>query len=75
MELKKQKNSQSSPEHSEYKSFYKSVGGNEGEKCNYPTRLDLYGKGCYHDCSYLLCKILVELPQTMRCGTFGSRGY
>lgn len=44
MELKKQKNIQSSPRHSEYKSFYKSVGGNEGEKCNYPTRLDLYGK-------------------------------
>ena len=51
MELKRQKNIQSSPGHSEYKSFYKSVGGNEGEKCNYPTRLDLYGKGCYHDCS------------------------
>ena len=48
MELKRQKNIQSSPGHSEYKSFYKSVGGNEGEKCNYPTRLDLYGKGCYH---------------------------
>lgn len=31
MELKKQKNIQSSPGHSEYKSFYKSVGGNEGE--------------------------------------------
>ena len=42
---------------------------------NVIIRLDLYGKGCYHDCSYLLCKILVELPQTMRCGTFGSRGY
>ena len=44
----------------EYKSFYKSVGGNEGEKCNYPTRLDLYGKGCYHDCSYCYAKSLLN---------------
>ena len=47
MELKKQKNTQPSPGYSEYKSFYKSVGGNEGEKCNYPTRLDLYCSYCY----------------------------
>lgn len=60
MELKRQKNIQSSPGHSEYKSFYKSVGGNEGEKCNYPTRLDLYGKGCYHDCSYCYAKSLLN---------------
>ena len=26
----------------EYKSFYKTVDGNEGQKCNYPTRLDTY---------------------------------
>ena len=60
MEVKKQKNTQPSPGHSEYKSFYKSVGGNEGEKCNYPTRLDLYGKGCYHDCSYCYAKSLLN---------------
>lgn len=33
----------------EFKSFYKTVGGNEGNKCNYPTRLDTYGCGCQHD--------------------------
>ena len=36
----------------EFKSFYKTVGGNEGSKCKYPTRLDTYGKGCFHDCKY-----------------------
>ena len=44
---------------SDFKSFYKTVGGNEGNKCNYPTRLDLYGKGCYHDCSYCYAKSLL----------------
>lgn len=29
--------------------FYKDVGGNEGDKCNYSTRLDTYGCGCQHD--------------------------
>ena len=38
----------------EYKSFYKTVGGGEGSRCNYPTRLDVYGCGCAHDCSYCL---------------------
>ena len=36
----------------EFKSFYKNVGGNEGDKCHYSTRLDTYGCGCSHDCSY-----------------------
>ena len=36
----------------EFKSFYKQVGGNEGTKCNYNTRLDTYGCGCSHDCQY-----------------------
>lgn len=44
---------------SDFKSFYKTVAGNEGNKCNYPTRLDLYGKGCYHDCSYCYAKSLL----------------
>ena len=44
---------------SDFKPFYKTVGGNEGNKCNYPTRLDLYGKGCYHDCSYCYAKSLL----------------
>lgn len=31
---------------------YKTVGGAEGERCYYPTRLDTYGKGCYYNCQY-----------------------
>ena len=38
----------------EFKSFFKTVGGNEGNKCHYPTRLDTYGCGCSHDCKYCL---------------------
>lgn len=44
----------------EFKSFYKTVGGNEGSKCRYPTRLDLYGCGCAHDCSYCYAKSLLS---------------
>lgn len=44
----------------EFKSFYKTVEGNEGSKCNYPTRLDLYGCGCFHDCSYCYAKSLLN---------------
>ena len=44
----------------EFKSFYKTVGGNEGSKCNYPTRLDTYGCGCQHDCSYCYAKSLLD---------------
>ena len=28
--------------------FFQVVGGNEGSKCHYPTRLDTYGCGCSH---------------------------
>lgn len=45
---------------SEYKSFYKTVGGNEGGKCKYPTRLDTYGCGCQHDCDYCYAKSLLD---------------
>lgn len=45
---------------SEYKSFFKSVAGNEGNKCHYPTRLDTYGKGCTHDCKYCYAKSLLD---------------
>lgn len=38
----------------------KSVGGNEGGKCHYPTRLDTYGCGCAHDCSYCYAKSLLD---------------
>ena len=41
---------------SEYTGFYKTVSGNEGSKCHYPTRLDTYGCGCGHDCSYCYAK-------------------
>ena len=44
----------------EFKSFYKTVEGNEGSKCKYPTRLDTYGCGCQHDCSYCYAKSLLE---------------
>lgn len=44
----------------EYKSFYKTVGGNEGTLCHYPTRLDTYGCGCQHDCSYCYAKSLLD---------------
>lgn len=53
----------------EFKSFYKTVGGNEGGKCHYPTRLDTYGCGCAHDCKYCYAKSLLNFrnlwnPQT-----------
>ena len=44
----------------EYRSFYKKVGGNEGEKCSYPTRLDTYGCGCSHNCKYCYARSLLE---------------
>lgn len=43
-----------------YKSFYKTVTGGEGDRCNYPTRLDLYGKGCYYDCKYCYAKQMLN---------------
>jgi len=43
-----------------FKGFYKEVGGNEGSKCNYNTRLDTYGCGCEHDCSYCYAKSLLS---------------
>ncbi|MBQ5658016.1 MAG: radical SAM protein [Peptococcaceae bacterium] len=44
----------------EFKNFYKTVGGNEGNKCKYPTRLDTYGRGCQHDCNYCYAKSLLN---------------
>ena len=43
----------------EYGSFLKTVGGGEGCRCRYPTRLDMYGCGCQHDCSYCYAKSLL----------------
>lgn len=44
----------------EFKSFYKEVAGNEGGKCKYNKRLDTYGCGCQHDCSYCYAKSLLS---------------
>ena len=44
----------------EFKSFYKTVEGNEGQKCHYSTRLDTYGCGCAHDCNYCYAKSLLD---------------
>lgn len=44
----------------EFKSIIKTVGGNEGNKCHYPTRLDTYGCGCSHDCKYCYAKSLLD---------------
>ena len=43
-----------------YKSFYKTVKGGEGERCKYPTRLDLYGKGCQYNCKYCYGKQMLN---------------
>ena len=48
-------------EHEEFKSFMKTVvSKNEGDKCKYPTRLDVYGKGCSHDCDFCYAKSLLN---------------
>ena len=44
----------------EFKSFFKTASGGEGDRCKYPTRLDLYGCGCSHDCSYCYAKSLLD---------------
>lgn len=40
--------------------FYQTVGWWEWEKCHYPTRLDMYGQGCQHDCKYCYAKSLLQ---------------
>ena len=44
----------------EFKSFFKTVTGNEGGKCRYPTRRDPYACGCLHDCAYCYARSLLE---------------
>ena len=44
----------------EFKSFYKEVTAGEGDRCRYSTRLDTYGCGCAHDCSYCYAKSLLD---------------
>lgn len=43
----------------DFKTVAKTVEGNEGGKCHYNTRLDTYGCGCAHDCSYCYAKNLI----------------
>lgn len=40
----------------EFKSFFKTAKAQERSFCKYPTRLDLYGCGCSHDCAYCYAK-------------------
>lgn len=47
-------------ESKEFKSFFKRVAGNEGERCHYPTRLDTYGCGCQHNCGYCYARSLLD---------------
>ena len=44
----------------EFKSFLKTVTAAEGDRCHYNTRLDTYGCGCQHDCSYCYAKSLLD---------------
>jgi DNA repair photolyase len=44
----------------QYHAFYNTVGGGERDRCLYPTRLDTYGKGCSHDCSYCYSRSLLD---------------
>ena len=58
----------------DFQSVKKTVGGNEGDKCLYNTRLDTYGCGCAHDCKYCYAKSLLEfrdygIPKALRWAT------
>ena len=44
----------------DFGSVKKTVEGNEGDKCLHRTRLDTYGCGCAHDCSYCYAKSLLK---------------
>lgn len=55
----------------------KTVEGNEGGKCKYPTRLDTYGCGCAHDCTYCYAKSLLDFrglwnPKAPAVGEIGQ---
>lgn len=52
----------------EFKSFFKLASGGEGSRCRYPTRLDLYGCGCSHDCKYCYAKSLLSFRKLWRPG-------
>lgn len=59
LKLDKVENGSMESTDSEYTGFFKTVEGNEGSKCHYPTRLDTYGCGCGHDCSYCYAKDMI----------------
>jgi DNA repair photolyase len=45
----------------EFKSFYNSIDDRKANTwCNYTKRLDTYGCGCQHDCSYCYSKSLLD---------------
>lgn len=44
----------------EFKSFFKKVAGNEGDRCHYSTRLDTYGCGCQHNCGFCYARSLLD---------------
>jgi DNA repair photolyase len=44
----------------EFSTLLKIPGGGEGERCFYPVRLDPYGKGCQHNCSYCYSRALLD---------------
>ena len=44
----------------EFGSFFHIVDASEGDRCAYPARLDTYGCGCAHDCSYCYAKSLLD---------------
>lgn len=50
----------------DFNSVLKTVEGNEGEKCVHRTRLDTYGCGCSHDCSYCYAKSLLDFRKLWR---------
>lgn len=43
-----------------FNSFFADASGGEGDRCVYPTRLDTYGCGCYHNCAYCYARSLLE---------------
>lgn len=43
-----------------YQSISNTVEGGEGSRCNYPTRIDTYGRGCEHNCAYCYAKSLLS---------------
>lgn len=56
----------------QFKSSLKTVGGGEGDRCRYPTRLDMYGCGCQHNCQYCYARSLLDFrglwnPDEPRC--------